>query len=141
LTFAYRAQCRCDPKHTPDYFTSLSHIFDFLQTLPLSVSSVPELRNFVTKERSRGRFTHADHAHAVRLLGFGPDGPLRTDFNDTVEDEFIICVWRDGVLRLWREPEGSSVRRGYNEAFRIVAEMRGSEEMKMAWREEGERQR
>jgi ubiquitin carboxyl-terminal hydrolase 25 len=96
-----------------------------------------ELQNLVMEERSRSRFTRVDFAHSVRLLGFGSEGPLGVDFDDTVEDEFIINAWKDGVRRSWRDPvDGASARRDLNDAFRIIAEMRGNSELRKIWEQE-----
>lgn len=131
--FAYFAQCRCDPIHTPDYFTALTQI---VETMSNFSAAPTELQTLVHEERSRWRFTQLDYNNAVRLLGFGPEGPLRVDFDDTVEEEFIVSAWRDVVKRSWKDTDGSAKRRDLNDAFRIIAEMRGSVELKKIWEKE-----
>ena len=96
-----------------------------------------DLQNLILDERTRGRFTRDDFSNAVTTLGFGHNGPLRVDFDDTVEEEFIINAWRDGVRRSWKdETNGSTIRRELNDALRIISEVRGSAEMHRVWERE-----
>ena len=137
LTFAYLAQCRCDPGQTVRYFTALVSI---VQTMQMMNQDTPiDLQNLILDERTRGRFTRDDFLNAVSTLGFGHNGPLRVDFDESVEEEFIISAWRDGIRRSWKdETNGSTTRRELNDALRIIAEMRGSPEMHHVWdREKG----
>lgn len=135
LTFAYLAQCRCDPGHTIRYFTALVNI---VQTMQMMNEDTPmDLQNLILDERSRGRFTQDDLLKAVGTLGFGHDGPLRVDFDDSVEEEFIINAWRDGIRRSWKdETNGSATRRELNDALKVIADARGSREMYQVWERE-----
>lgn len=135
LTFAYLAQCRCDPGDTIRYFTALVNI---VQTMQMMNEDTPmDLQNLILDERSRGRFTQDDLSKAVCALGFGHDGPLGVDFDDNVEEEFIINAWRDGIRRSWKdETNGSTTRRELNEALKVIADARGSPEMHQVWERE-----
>lgn len=135
LTFAYLAQCRCDPGDTIRYFTALVNI---VQTMQMMNEDTPmDLQNLILDERSRGRFTQDDLLKAVGTLGFGHDGPLRVDFDDSVEEEFIINAWRDGIRRSWKdETNGSATRRELNDALKVIADTRGSLEMHQVWERE-----
>ena len=96
-----------------------------------------DLQNLILDERTRNRFTQDDFSKAVSALGFGHDGPLRVDFDESVEEEFIISAWRDGIRRSWKdETNGSTIRRELNDALRIVADVRGSAEMHRIWERE-----
>lgn len=86
----------------------------------------PNLDALLATERSRGRFTSEDVQSAIRILGFGSENELRLDYDDDVDEEFILNAWRSAVRRSWKEIEGASRRRDLNEAFRIVAESRRS---------------
>ena len=135
LSFAYLAQCRCDPGDTIRYFTALVNI---VQTMQLMNEDTPmDLQNLILDERTRGRFTRDDFLKAVNALGFGHDGPLRVEFDESVEEEFIISAWRDGIRRSWKdETNGSVIRRELNDALKIIAEARGSGEMHRVWERE-----
>jgi ubiquitin carboxyl-terminal hydrolase 25/28 len=62
---------------------------------------------------------------------------LRVDFDESVEEEFIISAWRDGIRRSWKdEANGSTTRRELNEALRTIADVRGSAEMHRVWERE-----
>ena len=93
-----------------------------------------ELQSLIMEERSRNRYTFEDFISATRTLGFGRDGPLGLDFEDDIEDEFIANAWRDAVRRAWRDPENASaLLRDAHEAFRILAETRGSTILRHQW--------
>jgi ubiquitin carboxyl-terminal hydrolase 25 len=132
LAFAYLAQCRCDPANTIEYFTQLSNIVLAMQEL--GEAPPPELQALVMEERSRNRFTFGDVHNAAKMLGFGRDGHLGVEFEDDVEEEFIVNAWKDAVRRSWRDAEnGASLLRDVHEAFRILAEVRGSVKLHQAW--------
>ncbi|KAH8119745.1 cysteine proteinase [Phellopilus nigrolimitatus] len=133
LHFAYLAQCRCDPRNTPEYFQSLVNIVDALRTV---VSCPAALETLVGAERSRGRFTTADVHASIRELGFGVDNELRVDYDNDVDDAFIRSAWRDAVRRSWTDADGASKRRDVNEAFRVIAESRRSVDLVRAWDDE-----
>ena len=116
-----------------DYFTALSTI---VANLSLVNECPTELETFVVAESSRGRFTTSDFMQATRTLGFGADNKLRVDFEDDVEPDFIVRAWRDAIRRSWDEPDGNTQRREVSDAFRIVAEARGSRELWDMWNEE-----
>lgn len=131
LVFAYMAQCRCDPEHTPDYFTSLYQIVHTMQELREDVPT--ELQSVVMEERSRCRYTHEDLQRAILYLGFGPE-ELKIEYDDDTDDDFIINAWRDKVKRAWRDPKnGGQTQTDANEAFRILAEARGSSTLRKLW--------
>lgn len=71
---------------------------------------------------------------ATERLGFGKDGQLSVDFDDDVEDEFIVNAWKDAVRRAWSDlKEGSQLQRDANDAFRVIAESRGSAKLRKLW--------
>lgn len=117
------------------YFTALVHI---VQTMQLMNEDTPmDLQNLVLEERTRNRFTRDDFLKAVSMLGFGHDGPLRVDFDESVEEEFIISAWRDGIRRSWKdEVNGCATRRELNDALRVIADVRGSAEIYRIWERE-----
>ncbi|KII93273.1 hypothetical protein PLICRDRAFT_35462 [Plicaturopsis crispa FD-325 SS-3] len=132
LAFAYLAQCRCDPANTVNYFT---HLFNIIEALS-NVGEIPpqDLQTLALEERSRYRFTHQDLQMATERLGFGKDGQLSVDFDDDVEDEFIVNAWKDAVRRAWSDlKEGSQLQRDANDAFRVIAESRGSAKLRKLW--------
>ena len=117
------------------YFTALVHIVQTIQMM--NEDTANDLQNLVLDERTRGRFTRDDFLKAVATLGFGHDGPLRVEFDDSVEEEFVIDAWRDGISRSWKdETNGSVIRRELNDALRIIAEVRGNAEMHRVWESE-----
>ena len=96
-----------------------------------------DLQNLVLEERTRDRFTRDDFLKAASALGFGHDGPLRVEFDEGVEEEFIVSAWRDGIRRSWKdETNGSATRRDLNDALRVIADVRGSVEMHQVWERE-----
>lgn len=131
--FAYMAQCRCDPEHTSDYFTWFLNIVEAMQQR----QDVPQdVQMVLMDERARGRFSHDDLQNAVKTLGFGDEGTLSIEFDEDVSDEFIAHAWRDKVKRAWGDvKEGARLQKEANDAFRIVAEARGSVFLKKAWDE------
>lgn len=131
LIFAYYAQCRCDPGGTINYFTHLSMIVQKLQNHGNCPTSLLEV---LATERSRDRFTSDDLARAVAILGFGAEGPLRVDYDDEIPENFIENAWKDCLKRSWRDPEhGPEMLRDANEALRILAEAKGSENLRKVW--------
>ena len=118
-----------------DYFTALVHIVQAMQVM--NEDTPMELQNLVLEERTRNRFTRDDFLKAVSALGFGHDGPLRVEFDESVEEEFIVNAWRDGIRRSWKdETNGSTTRRELNDALKVVADVRGSVEMHRIWERE-----
>lgn len=131
LAFAYLAQCRCDPANTMLYFTHLSKLLKVFQDFG---SCPTQLQDLLVMERSRDRFTTDDLENAASTLGFGPDGLLSVDYDDEIPDEFVENAWKDCVKRSWRDHNnGSELHRKANEAFRILAEARGSVRLKKVW--------
>lgn len=64
---------------------------------------------------------------AATTLGFGTGNILDVEYGEDIEDQFVVNAWKEGVKRSWRDPEhGSETYRLVNEAFRILAETRGS---------------
>ncbi|KAF9225295.1 cysteine proteinase [Gyrodon lividus] len=132
LTFAYLAQCRCDPGRTPYYFTRFYSVIQAIQEL----GDIPsqDLQNLVLEERSRNRYTEDDRDGAIKILGFGKDNLLRVDYEDDIDDNFVVAAWRDCVKRAWRDAKDGAQRlRDANDAFRIVAESRGSVNLRNLW--------
>ena len=125
MAFAYLAQCRCDPKQTPHYFTQFYGVIQAIQEL----GDIPsqELQNLVLQERTRNRYTEENRLGAIRTLGFGKDNLLRVDYEDDIDEDFLAGAWKDCLKRAWRDPKDGAQRlRDANDAFRIVAESRGS---------------
>jgi ubiquitin carboxyl-terminal hydrolase 25/28 len=88
-------------------------------------------------EQSRDRFTLEDVDTAARTLGFGVDNVLGVDYDDDIPDDFVENAWRDSVKRSWRDPEyGSEMQKLTNEAFRILAETRGSIRLRKIWEDD-----
>ncbi|KDQ51133.1 hypothetical protein JAAARDRAFT_199352 [Jaapia argillacea MUCL 33604] len=128
IQFAYLAQCRCDPAGTIDYFTHLCNIVIAFETL--GESPPLELQNLMVEERSRLRFTRQDLESAIRLFGFGKDGELHLDWDDDIEESFIENAWKNALKKAWRDhTNGSQLRRDANEAFRMIAEFKGSKKL------------
>ncbi|KAI0095055.1 hypothetical protein BDY19DRAFT_916041 [Irpex rosettiformis] len=131
LTFAYLAQCRCDPASTVTYYT---HLLDIVETMKnLGVNPPDQLQMLAVEERSRQRFTFADYNKAVSILGFGKDNTLGVELEDDVPTEFIIQAWKEAVKHSWHDPEGAQLRTGLNDAFKIVADMRQNPKLREAW--------
>lgn len=93
------------------------------------------LQDLVALERSRDRFVIEDVANAAAVLGFGADGPLRVEYGEAdIPDDFIENAWKECIKRSWRDPAGgSTTQREATEAFRILAESRGSTQLRKAW--------
>ena len=72
-----------------------------------------------------------DIATAATTLGFGIGNVLNVEYGKDVEDQFVKNAWKKGVKRSWRDFEHrSETYRLVNEAFRILAESRGSIELR-----------
>ncbi|KAI0328424.1 cysteine proteinase [Cubamyces sp. BRFM 1775] len=135
LTFAYFAQCRCDPANTMTYFTQIHGIVSIMMQLGQNVPS--ELQTLIAEERSRFRFTPDDLREAAKFLGFGRDGELNVELDDEVDDDFIAQAWRSARQRAWQDPSNATTRRAQlNEALRLIAEHRGSEKLLKVWNDE-----
>ncbi|KAJ3512278.1 hypothetical protein NLJ89_g3608 [Agrocybe chaxingu] len=131
LAFAYLAQCRCDPAGTPKYFTYFTNILKHLQEYG---SCPPALQELLVMERSRERFTLEDISTAAVQLGFGSENLLAVEYDEEIPDDFVENAWRDCVKRSWRDHEhGPETHRLANEAFRILAESRGSVRLRTVW--------
>lgn len=132
MGFAYLAQCRCDPRQTSHYFTQFYGVFQAIQEF----GDIPsqELQNLVLQERTRNRYTEEDRLGAIRMLGFGRDNLLRVDYEDDIDEDFLVGAWRDWLKRAWRDSKDGAQRlRDANDAFRIVAESRGSVNLRKLW--------
>ena len=85
------------------------------------------LQELIAIEPSRNRFTLEDVDKAARTLRYGFDNVLGVDYDDEIPDGIIENAWRDSLKRSWRDLDhGSKVQRLINDAFRILAETRGS---------------
>ncbi|TDL19407.1 cysteine proteinase [Rickenella mellea] len=135
LQYAYLAQCRCDPGGIPKHLTALTKLGEALRYT--NDPGVAGIETLIVSERSRGRFTTSDEASAIFTLGFGAENSLKVEFDDDVDEAFIVHAWRDAVKRTWSEGEAGAVRRReLNEAFRIVGESRGTRELRDLWDED-----
>ena len=86
----------------------------------------------LAEERSRHRFTWQDVEKSKILLGFGKDNFLGVDIEDA-DDEFITGAWKDAMKRVWRELDGASQRAELVDAFKVIADLRGSKGLQEAW--------
>jgi ubiquitin carboxyl-terminal hydrolase 25/28 len=131
LAFGYMAQCRCDPAYTMEYFTDFYNIFKTMEDIG---QASPELQAIVLDERNRARFTADDRENAIKILGFGRDGPLAVELESDVPDEFIADAWKECIKKAWRDPKnGVRLQMEANDAFRIVAETRASAKLWAIW--------
>jgi ubiquitin carboxyl-terminal hydrolase 25/28 len=131
LAFAYFAQARCNPAETIDYFTSFYNVGQLVTTM--TDDPAQTVQSFIFEERERGRFTHEDFQKVPAYLGFGAHGTLGVEYDDDVPDEFIENAWRDAIRRAWREGGNGQRLMTANDAFRRIAEMRGSEALWKKW--------
>ncbi|KAL0565497.1 ubiquitin-specific protease ubp2 [Marasmius crinis-equi] len=123
LTFAYLAQCRCDPAQTVQYYEA---IFSIITTMEQMASCPPALQDLLLTEQTRGRFTSEELQTATAMLGFGHDNALRVEYDNEIEEEFIENAWKECVKRSWMEPSGGELQKNANASLRIIAESRGS---------------
>jgi ubiquitin carboxyl-terminal hydrolase 25 len=130
LAFAYFAQCRCNPAKTIEYFSAFTEIVDTMKNR--GVAPPEALDMILAEERSRHRFTWQDVEKAKVQLGFGKDNVLGVDLEDA-DDDFIIRAWRDAMKRVWREADGSSLRVELIDAFKVIADLRGSVKLRDTW--------
>jgi ubiquitin carboxyl-terminal hydrolase 25/28 len=94
-------------------------------------SCPPQLQELLAVERSRKRFTSEDIATAATTLGFGIGDVLNVEYKEDIQDQFVENAWKESVKRSWHDLEhGSETYRLVDEAFRILAESRGSIELK-----------
>ncbi|KAJ7459049.1 hypothetical protein B0H11DRAFT_2060211 [Mycena galericulata] len=128
LTFAYLAQCRCDPDHTIDYFSSLRTLSRALES---SGSDPFMLVQLIASEGSRGRFAHEDIEAAAATLGFGAEGYLKVEYGTDVSDEFVEHAWKDRRKRDYEN--GDTLQNKADEALKILAAARGSHALRKAW--------
>lgn len=133
------AQCRCDPARTILYFTHFYAVVVAIQSL----GGIPpqELQTAILEERSRGRFTEEDLHNAAAVLGFGKDGAIRLDLEDDIEDDFLAEAWRTAIKNAWRDPKDcTQLQRDANDAFRMIAQSRGSKGLMKLWSESSKNQ-
>jgi ubiquitin carboxyl-terminal hydrolase 25/28 len=131
LTFAYFAQARCNPAQTIEYFTSYFNVCQVVMNMTDEPSQT--LQSFIFDERERGRFTHENFQETPPILGFGVHGALAVEYDDDVPDDFVENAWRDAIRRAWREGGDGQRISNANDAFRRIAEMRGSEALWKKW--------
>ncbi|KAJ7269369.1 hypothetical protein B0H12DRAFT_34857 [Mycena haematopus] len=138
LTFAYMAQCRCDPERTVEYFSSMRQLALMLEHLGITSESVL-LVQLLDSEQERGRFSYEDIDEAAATLGFGADGPLKVEYGSDVPDEFVENAWKECVKRSWRDYQGGSkLQTDATKALKIIADQRGSRTLQRVW-ENGKR--
>ncbi|KAJ7897243.1 hypothetical protein B0H14DRAFT_2677490 [Mycena olivaceomarginata] len=138
LTFAYLAQCRCDPGQTIEYFSSMRDLAVVLEHLGLASESIM-LVQLLDSEQERGRFSLNDINAAATTLGFGPEGPLGVEYGADVPDEFVENAWKECVKRSWRDyVGGSKLQADATKALKIIADLRGSRTLQRVW-ENGKR--
>ncbi|KAJ6520185.1 hypothetical protein C8R45DRAFT_808330 [Mycena sanguinolenta] len=138
LTFAYLAQCRCDPERTVEYFSSMRQLVLTLEHLGMASESVL-LIQLLDAEQERGRFSYEDIDAAAATLGFGPEGPLKVEYGTDVPDEFVENAWKECVKRSWRDYSGGSkLQTDATKALKILADQRGSRTLQKVW-ENGKR--
>lgn len=83
------------------------------------------LQTLLATERSHGRFTLRDVKYAIDSLGFGVNNALRVEYDDSVDDEFLISAWRHALRESWSDPNGYK-RNEINDSFRYIAMFRHS---------------
>ncbi|KAJ7492270.1 hypothetical protein FB451DRAFT_524690 [Mycena latifolia] len=136
LTFAYLAQCRCDPGQTLEYFSNIRTLAMALEVLGNDCISLATL---MESEMKRGRFAYEDIDTATATLGFGLEGPLKVEYGTDVPDEFVENAWKECVKRSWRDYEGgSTLQKNATLALKTIADARGSHTLQKVW-EHGQR--
>ncbi|KAJ7665439.1 hypothetical protein DFH06DRAFT_1187350 [Mycena polygramma] len=136
LTFAYLAQCRCDPSRTVEYFSTIRSLAQVLEFLGEDCTMIVQL---LESEQERGRFSYDDITHSAATLGFGTDGPLRVEYGTDVPDEFVENAWKECIKRSWYDHEGGTkIQTEANKALKIIADSRGSRTLQRVW-EHGKR--
>ncbi|KAJ7155926.1 hypothetical protein C8R43DRAFT_1234792 [Mycena crocata] len=131
LTFAYLAQCRCDPGQTVEYFSNLRTLARELEFLGNDCVMLGQLVGF---ETDRGRFSRDDLDKAALTLGFGAEEPLRVEYGSDVPDEFIENAWKECVRRSWRVTVGgSAMQKEATKALKTIADARGSHTLQKVW--------
>lgn len=136
LTFAYLAQCRCDPSQTLDYFSNTRGLAAALEVLG---NDCVMLATLMESETKRGRFAYEDIDDAATTLGFGVEGPLQVDYATDVSDDFVENAWKECVKKSWRDYQGgSTLQNKATQALKIIADARGSHTLQKVW-EHGQR--
>lgn len=114
-----------------EYFTHFSTLVTSMQNY---ASCPARLEELLAVERSRDRFIAPDVENAAIILGFGADGVLQVDYDSTVDDNFIESAWKSTVQRSWRDHDhGAELHREANDALRILAESKGSIQLRKLW--------
>lgn len=134
LTFAYLAQCRCDPINVVKYFTALKRIVHQLQDQGNCPNQLLEL---VTYENSRERFSDDDVLEAALQLGIGEEARLKVAYDSDLPDDFIMSAWKDVLKSSWLEDsdEAQRMQRGGLDALKMIAEHRRSATLRKFWEE------
>ncbi|GJJ13561.1 hypothetical protein Clacol_007816 [Clathrus columnatus] len=128
LEFAYRAQCRCDPSRTNEYFNALTQLMTLLR-IAVTPPSI-ELETLYTTELDRGRWVPSELVQAADALGFGRTNDLKVDLDES-EDEFVWRAWELLMTQAWKEPDGGAAhRKTLTRYLHIIAEARKSKFLK-----------
>ncbi|KAH8099848.1 cysteine proteinase [Cristinia sonorae] len=136
VTFAYLAQCRCDPANTPTYFGHLHKLHEVMKTTGVPSSAREEIEMLLLQEKSRGRWSKEDLKRGAAVLGFGLDNALGVDLDDEVDEEFILRAWKDGLKRSWTMEDGNERRMQLYDALKILSELKSSKRLLDAWTHE-----
>ncbi|KAJ3805779.1 hypothetical protein F5876DRAFT_51258 [Lentinula aff. lateritia] len=143
LCFAYLAQIRCDPAHTPTYFGALQVIMNAL----VQLSSMPEYGSvFINTTNEDNNNVDNPDDERDRLIWETDDHYTSEELVTLIPDDFIVNAWRecfkrdsnstpggDIEMELYEGENSGKGRNNYTEALRIVAESRGSIELMDMW--------
>lgn len=99
----------------------------------LATTPPDSLEMLLGEEKSRNRFTLKEAEKSMGLLGFGKDNILGIDLDEVDDDEFVIRAWKDAMNRISKDADAASVRVDLVDAFKIIADLRGSSKLQEAW--------
>lgn len=125
--FAYKQALRCDPIAAPTYLQALEHI---AENSGLDHAS---LMTFLLTEKSKGYWVKSDRDKALKMLGFGDDGPLRIEFDESdVDGSFLMNAYITAcntVNTTAQLDERDAELRGLKDAVLIAAQSTGKEDL------------